>query len=81
MSRITSGAEDSLAYYCGWAITGQDAISHMVSAARFPLAGSQHRAWCGQLITVIGLTLNSRHAPRSCPDCNRYLRALSSPPC
>lgn len=68
------------AYYCGWAITGPATIGHLVSAARFPIAGTRHRAWCGQTITVLALTLNVRVLPGSCPDCNRYLRALASRP-
>ncbi len=62
-------AAGSDTYYCGWAITGRTMISHLVSAPRFPIAGSRHRSWCGQTITVIALTLNVRRLPGSCPDC------------
>lgn len=75
---MTTGGSGT--YYCGWAITGRTTVGHLVSAARFPLAGYRYRAWCGEMITVVALTLNVRLLPDSCPDCNRYLRALSTPP-
>ncbi|MGH3671286.1 MAG: hypothetical protein ACRDSH_11720 [Pseudonocardiaceae bacterium] len=65
------------AYYCGWAITGRVTASHLVASDDFPTAGSQHRAWCGQTVTVIGLTLDARGLPDSCADCNRLLRRLA----
>lgn len=74
---ITSNADGSPAYYCGWAITGRSTISHLVASAEFPLAGSRHRAWCGQMITVIGLTLNARGVPGSCAQCNQQLRMMA----
>ncbi|MGQ0717011.1 MAG: hypothetical protein ACT4NP_06775 [Pseudonocardiales bacterium] len=74
---ITGSADGSPAYYCGWAITGCSTISHLVASAEFPLAGSRHRAWCGQTITVIGLTLNARGVPGSCAECNQKLRMMA----
>lgn len=74
----SAGSADGLrAYYCGWAITGRTTVSHLVASAEFPLAGSQHRAWCGQTITVIALTLNPRGLPRSCAECNQQLRMMA----
>ncbi|MGH3851890.1 MAG: hypothetical protein ACRDR6_00005 [Pseudonocardiaceae bacterium] len=67
-------------YYCGWAITGRAAVSHLVASAEFPVVGSRHRSWCGRTITVIGLTLDPRSVARSCARCNRRLRALACTP-
>lgn len=77
MSRNASGTNGVPAYYCGWAITGRDTVSHVVSSANFPLAGSRHRSWCGEMITVVALTLNARRPSRSCADCNELLRMLA----
>ncbi|MGH3718056.1 MAG: hypothetical protein ACRDRI_04290 [Pseudonocardiaceae bacterium] len=77
MTCIAGHAAGSGAYYCGWAITGRGAVAHLVAAADFPLVGSRHRSWCGKMITVIGLTLDSRSLPRSCARCNRRLRAMA----
>lgn len=74
MNRI---AGDSGAYYCGWVITGHTTVSHLIASADFPIAGSQHRSWCGQTITVIGLTLNAREPPQSCAECNQQLRMMA----
>ena len=77
MSRIPDSADESLTYFCGWAITGRNTVAHLVASARFPLAGYQYRAWCGQIITVIALTLNARDLPQSCAVCNGHLRLLA----
>ncbi len=77
MSRIAGSAEGPGAYYCGWAITGRTTVSHLVASATFPIAGRQYRSWCGQTITVIGLTLDARSLPSSCPECNQQLRLLA----
>lgn len=77
-TRITGSAGGSGAYYCGWVITGRTTVSHLIASADFPIAGSQHRAWCGQTITVIGLTLNARDLPRSCAECNQQLRMMAT---
>ncbi|MGH3773212.1 MAG: hypothetical protein ACRDRW_17755 [Pseudonocardiaceae bacterium] len=77
MTCIAGRVADSVPYYCGWAVTGGGALAHLVAAADFPLVGSQHRSWCGQTITVLGLTLNPRSLPRSCARCNRRLRAMA----
>jgi hypothetical protein len=77
MSRITGSAGGSSAYYCGWVITGRATVSHLIASADFPIAGSQHRSWCGQTIKVIGLTLNARELPRSCAECNQHLRMMA----
>lgn len=47
---------------------------HLIASPDFPTAGSQRRAWCGETITVIGLTLDARRAPGSCDACNRHLQ-------
>ncbi|MGH3966299.1 MAG: hypothetical protein ACRDRY_24150 [Pseudonocardiaceae bacterium] len=73
-TRVAGSANSSPAYYCGWAITGRSTVSHLVASAEFPIAGSQHRAWCGQTITVIALTLNARGWRGSCAECNQQLR-------
>lgn len=80
MTCIAGGADGSRAYYCGWAITGRSTVSHLVSAPSFPIVGSQHRSWCGQTITVIGLTLGPCSLSGNCRECNRYLRVLADPP-
>jgi hypothetical protein len=77
MTCTTGRVAGSGAYYCGWAITGRTTVSHLVASADFPLAGSRHRSWCGQTITVIGLTLDARGLPRSCARCNRRLRMMA----
>ena len=78
MPCITGSADSSGAYYCGWAITSRTTVSHLIASAHFPIAGSQHRTWCGQTITVIGLTLNARGLPRSCAECNQRLRMMAT---
>lgn len=77
MPCIAGSADGSGAYYCGWAITGRTTVSHLVASPDFPIAGSQHRSWCGQTITVIALTLNARDLPGSCAECNQQLRMMA----
>ncbi len=57
-------------HYCGWAITGRTTVAHLIASPDFPTAGSQRRAWCGQTITVIGLTLDARHPQMHCRECD-----------
>lgn len=73
MTCTAAGAGGFGVYYCGWAITGRTTVAHLVASPEFPRLGSRHRSWCGQTITVIGLTLD----PRSCPRCNRRLRMMA----
>ena len=61
-------------YYCGWAITFPDPTSHLIASPDFPTAGSHRRAWCGETITVIGLTLDARRPILHCADCNQWLQ-------
>ncbi len=77
VSRDAGKAEEPGTYFCGWAITGRTTIAHLVASARFPLAGYQYRAWCGEIVTVIALTLNARELPQSCAACNEHLRLLA----
>jgi hypothetical protein len=39
VSRIPDSADESLMYFCGWAITGRNTVTHLVASARFLLAG------------------------------------------
>jgi hypothetical protein len=59
-------------------ITGRTTVSRLIVSADFPIAGSQHRSWCGQTITVIGLTRNVRDLPRSCAECDQQLRVMAT---
>lgn len=74
---ITASAGGSLPYFCGWAITGRSTVAHLVASAGFPLAGSRHRAWRGQMITVVARTLNARGVPGNCAECNQHLRMMA----
>ncbi|MGH3763701.1 MAG: hypothetical protein ACRDS0_00640 [Pseudonocardiaceae bacterium] len=67
-------------YYCGWTIVGRDALAHFIASRDFPTAGSSCRAWCGDTVIVIGLTLDARELRRHCAECNHRLRQLSTTP-
>ncbi|MGH3698597.1 MAG: hypothetical protein ACRDRU_19490 [Pseudonocardiaceae bacterium] len=68
MARMPCSTGSAGAYYCGWAITGRTTVPHLVASAEFPLAGSRHRSWCGQMITVIALTLDARDCQGAAPS-------------
>lgn len=68
------------AYYCGWTIAGRDALAHIVASREFPTAGSSRRAWCGERVVVIGLTLDARRLPLHCAECNQRLKQMASQP-
>ncbi len=67
-------------HYCGWAITGRTTAAHLIASPDFPTAGSQRRAWCGQTITVIGLTLDAHYCQLHCHECDKWLRQMAAVP-
>lgn len=67
-------------YYCGWAITDRATVSHLIASRDFPTAGSPRRAWCGEMVTVIGLILNARLPRLHCAECNQRLRRIAATP-
>ena len=65
-------------YYCGWAITYRDSLSHLIVSRDFPTAGSLSRAWCGETVIVVGLTLDARRLRLHCPECNGRLQQIAT---
>lgn len=63
-------------YYCGWALTYRNSLSHLVASRDFPVAGSLRRAWCGEMVIVVGLTLDARRGQPHCAECNRRLQQI-----
>lgn len=47
------------------------------ASSDFPTVGSRRRAWCGETINVIGLTLNARRPILHCHECNQHPRQLA----
>ena len=76
---LPDGSGDA-AYYCGWTIIGRAPVSHLIASRDFPTAGSLRRAWCGEIVMVIGLTLNARKARPHCIVCNQRLQQMARIP-
>lgn len=67
-------------YYCGWTIVRPDSLAHFIASRDFPTAGSSRRAWCGERVVVIGLTLNTRRLRLYCAECNQRLKQIAHSP-
>ncbi|MGH3885766.1 MAG: hypothetical protein ACRDSZ_04210 [Pseudonocardiaceae bacterium] len=67
-------------YYCGWATSGCATVSHLIASRDFPTAGSARRAWCGETVTVIGLSLDARDPQQHCVERTQRLRRIAATP-